>query len=149
MIEKLAQIGACLLVETLPQWITRKIEPQPQDESKASCTRIINKEDGEIDWHLTALDLWRRVRAFNPWPGSYTRWQGKILRIIEAVPDSVNEPVEEGKVIAIKQDHKIAVAAGTGDGVLYLLKVQMEGKRVMTAEEFVRGQRDFIGSRLG
>lgn len=147
--EKLAEIGAGLLMETLPRWITGKIEPQPQDESKASYTRIINKEDGEIDWHLPAIDLWRHVRAFNPWPGSYTRWQGKLLRIIEAIPVAAKDTVEEGRVIALKQERKSDIAVGTGDGYLCLIKVQMEGKRVMPADEFVRGQRDFIGSQLG
>lgn len=147
--EKLACIGAGLLMQTLPRWIEGKITPQPQDDGKASYTRIINKEDGEIDWHLTALDIWRRVRAFNPWPGSYTRWQGKLLRIIEAVPSSSKNPAEEGRVIALKQERKSDIAVGTGDGFLYLVKVQLEGKRVMTADEFARGQRDFIGSRLG
>lgn len=147
--EKLAEIGAGLLMQTLPRWITGKIEPQPQDESKASYTRIINKEDGEIDWHLPAIDLWRHVRAFNPWPGSYTRWQGKLLRIIEAIPVAAKDTVEEGRVIALKQERKSDIAVGTGDGYLCLIKVQMEGKRVMPADEFVRGQRDFIGSQLG
>jgi methionyl-tRNA formyltransferase len=145
---KLAQVGARLLMETLPLWIDGRIKPQPQEESRASYSGVINKGDGEIDWRLPALELWRRVRAFDPWPGCYARWGGRRLKLSKAVPLYGDKPGEPGKVIALSPPAPAAVGVETGDGVLGLLAIQLEGKREMSADEFVRGQRDFIGSNL-
>lgn len=147
--EKLAEVGAQLLMETLPLWSRGEIRPQPQDESQATYTRVITKKEGEIDWHLSAWQLWRQVRAFSPWPGCYTWWQGRRLRIIQAVPLPGTTTAEVRKVIALTQPSAAVVGVGTGDGILGLCRVQLEGKREMTAAEFVRGQRDFIGASLG
>lgn len=145
---RLAQVGAQLLVATLPQWLGGKITSQTQDESRASYTKVISKEDGQMDWHVTALELWRRVRAFDPWPGCYTWWQGKRLKISEAIPLPGGKLEEEGMVIALPQGAKAAVGVETRDGILGLIRVQLEGKRAISAGEFMRGQRDFAGSRL-
>lgn len=147
--EKLAEVAAQLLMETLPLWFRGEIKPQPQDESQATYTRVITKKEGEIDWHLSALQLWRQVRAFSPWPGCYTWWQGKRLRISQAVPLPGTTIAEAGKVIALTQPSVAVIGVGTGDGILGLCRVQLEGKREMTAAEFVRGQRNFIGASLG
>lgn len=104
-----------------------------------------SKEEGEIDWRLPAVDIWRRVRAFNPWPGCHTRWRGKSLKIIEAVPLDEEKTSKAGQVVALTKD---GFGVGTGDGVLGILKVQLEGKRAMSAAEFLRGQREFIGAVL-
>ncbi|MBM4452353.1 MAG: hypothetical protein FJ024_07770 [Chloroflexi bacterium] len=122
--------------------------PQPQDESRASYTKQIAKEDGEMDWQLSAVELWRRVRAFDPWPGCYTRWEGKLLKIIQAVSLDGGEAGEVGKVMALLQPSSAPVGVITGDGILGLLRVQLEGKKEMAIAEFLRGQRDFIGSSL-
>jgi len=145
---KLAEVGAQLLMETLPLWIDGRIKPQPQEESRASYSEVINKGDGEMNWRLPALELWRRVRAFNPWPGCYIRWRGRRLKISKAVPLQGDKSGELGKVIALSPPAPAAVGVETGDGILGLLGVQLEGKREMSADEFVRGQRDFIGSSL-
>jgi methionyl-tRNA formyltransferase len=144
---KLAQVGAQLLMETLPLWIDGRIKPQPQEESRSSYSKVITKGDGEMDWRLPATELWRRVRAFDPWPGCFTLWRGKRLKIIKVVslPGKSDKP---GKVIALSPSALATVGVGTGDGVLGLLRVQLEGKRDMSADEFVRGQRDFVGSLL-
>jgi methionyl-tRNA formyltransferase len=146
---RLAQAGAQLLLETVPQWLDRKIKPQPQNEAGASYTRVMNKEDGRIDWTLTALELWRRVRAYDPWPGYYAMWQEKRLRIIEAVALPGGRYEEVGKVITLPQSgEKAAIGVQTRDGILGLVRVQLEGKRAISAEEFLRGQRGFEGSHL-
>ncbi|MCX6009320.1 MAG: methionyl-tRNA formyltransferase [Chloroflexi bacterium] len=145
---KLAQTGAQLLMETLPLWIDGRIQAQPQEESRASYSKVITKDDGEMDWRLPALDLWRRVRAFDPWPGCYAWWRGKRLKLDKVVPLYGEKSGEPGKVIALSPSAPATVGVETGDGVLGLLRVQLEGKREMSAEEFVRGQRDFIGSNL-
>lgn len=146
---RLAQAGAQLLLETVPQWLDRKIKPQPQNETGASYTRVINKEDGRIDWTLTALELWRLVRAYDPWPGYYAMWREKRLKIIEAVALPGGTCEEVGKVITLPQSgEKAAIGVQTRDGILGLVKVQLEGKRAISAEEFLRGQRGFEGSHL-
>ena len=144
---RLADVGAKLLLDTLPDWLGGKIEPQAQNESQATYSKLTASEDAEIDWHLSAVELWRRVRAYNPWPGCYTWWQGKRLKIHEATP--VEDVVEEdiGEVIALKDPPGVGVI--TGRGILGLGQVQLEGKRRMSMDDFVRGQREFIGSILG
>ncbi len=144
---KLAHVGAGLLMDTLPKWLKGELEPRPQDESQATYSRLITSKDGEIDWHLPAVELWQRVRAFNPWPGCYTWWQGKRLKIHSAAPVSRLARGEVGKVIALRQPPKVGVV--TGDGILGLCQVQLEGRQEMSIADFVRGQRNFIGSILG
>jgi len=145
---KLARVGAQLLIETLPLWIEGRIKPRPQDESGASYSKMINREDGEIDWRLSTQGLWRRVRAFDPWPGSYARWRDKRLKLIKVLPLYGEKSDEPGKVIALPPSAPVTVGVETGNGVLGLVRLQLEGKRELGAEEFVRGQRDFIGSHL-
>ena len=147
---KLSLIAAQLLLEVLPGWLKGELTPQPQNEAEATYCGQITKEEGEIDWSLSAIDIWRRVRAFHPWPGCYTRWQGRQLKIIEAVP--LSRPsrmgrIEVGQVVALNKGGAV-LGVNTGDGVLGILGVQLQGKRAMSAAEFVRGQRQFIDARL-
>lgn len=146
---KLAESGADLLEETLPAWFDRRLRPQPQDDKFATYTKPISKSDGEIDWHLTALELERRVRAFYPWPGCYTRWQGRVLKVLEATVISSEDMVEPGIVVLVSSDPDTPMGVGTREGILGLRKVQLEGKRAVSAVEFLRGQSKFIGQRLG
>ncbi len=144
---KLSLIGANLLLEVLPAWIRGELTPQPQNEAEATYSALIPKEAGEVDWQLSAVDIWRRVRAYYPWPGCYTRWQGKQFKIIEAVPLSGQGKLEVGQIVALNKEGA-AFGVNTGDGVLGVLKVQLEGKRAMPAADFLRGQRQFIGAIL-
>ena len=144
---KLSLVAARLLQEALTGWRRHEIVPRPQNEAEATYSAHITKEEGEIDWHLPAVDIWRRVRAFNPWPGCYTRWRGKQLKIIEAVPLPGEGVSGVGQVVALPGGEAV-LGIGTGDGILGVLKVQLEGKRAMPAAEFLRGQRDFIGAIL-
>jgi methionyl-tRNA formyltransferase len=143
---KLSDLGADLLMETLPQWLGEKLIPQPQDNGKATYCKMVSKEDGLIDWRRPAVELWRMVRAFQPWPGCYTTWQGNTVKIIEAVP--LSGQGMPGKVVAMSDEPETPVGVHAGMGILGLVRVQLEGRRVMTAAEFVRGQRDFIGAQL-
>jgi methionyl-tRNA formyltransferase len=145
---RLAKLGAGLLVETIPEWLADRIAPQPQNETEATYTRVIAKEDGQMDWDLTALELWRKVRAYDPWPGCYTRWQGKRLKINKAVPLDGGAPEEAGRVITLLKGAGAAMGVKTRDGILGIMELQLEGKRAMTAEDFILGQRDFLGSCL-
>lgn len=143
---KLSWLGARLLGEVLLCWTRGERTPQPQNEAGASYSAAITKEEAEINWHLPAIALWRRVRAFDPWPGCYTKWRGKRLKIIEAVPLPPEKTSKAGRVVALTSGAAFGVS--TGDGVLGVLRVQLEGKQVLSAAEFLRGQRDFIGAVL-
>ena len=147
---RLAQLGADLMMDTLPRWLAaegmaNEIEPQPQDHSQATYCRIIAKEDGLIDWSQSAVEIWRRSRAYYPWPSTYTYWRGRLLKVLraEALPHWSGEG-ESGQVMAL--DEGLAVA--TGEGALLLGEVQLAGKKALSAQDFARGQRDFVGSVL-
>jgi methionyl-tRNA formyltransferase len=150
--DKLFQMGARMLLQVLADLPGGKWLPEPQNDAEATYAREITKEEGMINWELPAIDIWRQVRAHQPWPGAYTYWQQKQLKIIEAIPLSAQASSETGKVVALLSD-QMQSGAGfgivTGNGFLGVLKVQIEGKRAITAGEFVRGQRDFIGTILG
>jgi methionyl-tRNA formyltransferase len=142
---KLALVSSYLLQDVLCDWLRGEITPQPQDEASATCYGTITKEDGEIDWCLPSAVIWRRVRAYNPWPGAYTRWQGKLLKIIEAEPLPVAGDTVAGKVVPLPGD---GFGIGAGDAILMVRYLQLEGKKIMTAGEFLRGQRQFAGAVL-
>jgi methionyl-tRNA formyltransferase len=141
---KLARTSAELLMHTLPRWISGEISPHPQQNEGATYTKLISKTDGEVDWKLPAVELERRVRAFYPWPGCYTQWHGKRLKVIESTPSS-GKRGDPGRVLQLGHSD---IGVQTGDGILQVQRLQLEGKREMTGEEFIRGQRDFVGSAL-
>jgi methionyl-tRNA formyltransferase len=145
--EKLSIVGAHLLQEALTGWLRGEIKPLPQDEKCADYFGRVKKEDGEIDWRLSAEGIWRRVRAYYPWPGACTCWKGKQLKINGAAVLTGGDSKEAGRVITLTGSEG-GVGVNTGDGILVLLNVQYAGKKAMPAAEFIRGQRDFIGSRL-
>ena len=141
--ERLAQAGARMLQQLLPQFLLGEVVPRPQ-EGPATYTRLIKKEEGEMGWRLSARELGLRVRAFSPWPGTYTRFRGKRLEVLESYPVEAPGPWTPGRV------RLLAAGAGveTGDGVLELQVVQLEGKKALPISDFLRGQRDFSGSVL-
>lgn len=141
---RLSLISAHLIQDVLSGWVRGELAPQPQDSSQATYFKSITKEAGEINWRLPALNIWRRVRAYQPWPGAYTRYQGRVLKIIEARAQVCQPPGVAGKVVAMDSGFSVA----TTDGVLEVLRVQLEGKQAMTAQEFLRGQRQFVGTVL-
>ena len=143
----LADVGAKLLLETLPGWLNRELSPRVQEEDRATYSKLIASGDAEIAWHLSAVELWRRVRAYNPWPISYTWFKGKRLKIHKSIPVGDETEAEIGEVVALPGSPGVGVV--TGHGILGLCQVQLEGKREMALNDFVRGQRDFIGCVLG
>ena len=144
--KRLAKLGAELLIETLSAYLTGDLSPQPQPEEGVTYAQQLRKEDGRLDWSLPAVDLDRRVRAFTPWPGAFTTWHGRRLKVLRAATLlDWRVDVPTGTVVA--QADRTAVAAG--EGALLLDEVQLAGKRPMDIASFIRGQRDFVGSRLG
>jgi methionyl-tRNA formyltransferase len=149
--DKLSRLGAAALLETIPLWIQGRITPQPQDERRASHTHMLRKEDGEISWERPAAVLAREVRAYSPWPGSYTHWRGRLLKIIAAHAQAL-EPGEEvtpGTVTLRKEAGHEVLAIVTSSGILEVNRLQLEGKRAMSAEEFLRGYPQIVGEVLG
>jgi methionyl-tRNA formyltransferase len=146
---KLAELGARALTEALPLWIAGKITPEPQDGTRASHTRMLTKEDGKIRWDLPAAVLARQVRAYTPWPGSYTNWRGKLLKIHAARPLSVEtEGTAPGTVVVREEAGHRVLAVATGSGLLLVRQLQLEGKKATTAEEFLRGYGQIVGETL-
>ena len=146
----LAEVGANLLVEAVPKWLDGEIVATPQDDAKASVTRLLKKEDGLIDWRSSAVEIERCIRAYTPWPGTFTAWQGRILKVLSSSVRSQETGCEAGTVVQIEgHGNAPVIAVQTGNEVLALDRVQLEGRKAMAALEFVRGQRGFVGSVLG
>lgn len=143
---RLFEAGADLLVQTLAGWIRGEITPSIQDEDEATTTRLLKREDGLLDWSESASAIERRIRAFTPWPGTFTSWNGRTVKIVRGRPAQLGCDAVPGTVLEC-EGGGVAVATGSGD--LELLEVQLEGRARSTAAEFARGQRDFIGSVLG
>ena len=147
LMPQLFHLGAQLLVRALGQWERGEISPAPQDPALATVSRRISKEDGLLDFHQPALQLWRQVRAYQPWPGAYTCWRGRLLKLLETAPVPVGA-VAPGRVVLLPQGALAPCGVGTGQGLLGLLRLQPEGKRPMTALEFLQGYPAFPDSQL-
>ncbi len=143
--DELSLVGAGLLIEALSGWTRGEITPRPQDESAATYFGEVKKDAGRIDWGRPAVEIWRLVRAFNPWPGGYTTWRGRQLKIIEATV--LPGKADVGRVIVLP-GKAAGIGIGTGDGILGVTRLQLEGRKAMTADEFLRGQREFVGTVL-
>lgn len=142
---KLSTVATDLLLGVLPKWVEGAIEAQPQGEEGASYCHLIEKGNGLIDWGLSAEILWRQVRAYNPWPGSFTRWGSRLLKILDA--DFSGSTTEQpGRVLELAQD-KVGITCG--EGLLEPLQVQVEGRRPMAIDQFLKGQPGFKGATLG
>jgi len=144
--ERLSFLGAELLVETLPAYVAGELRLRPQADEEATFADRLRKRDGRLDWSRTALEIDRKIRAFTPWPGTFTFWEGRRLKVLEASPlPDWSGDASPGVVVAVDD----GAAVVTGEGALRLERVQPAGKRAMAVEPFLRGRRDFVGSRLG
>ncbi len=144
---RMAAVGAELLVETLKGLANGSIRPVPQDDSQATLAPILKKEDGQIDFSRTAKEIHDRLRGFQPWPGAFTQYRGKTLKIVAAEPASANLEVAPGEMYLHGSDQLLA---GCGGGTLLaLLQLQPEGKKAMAAREFISGYRPASGEKLG
>jgi methionyl-tRNA formyltransferase len=152
---RLAEAGASLLRDHLDGWLTGELPETPQDESLVTYAPQIKRPEALLAWSLPAVDLWRRVRAFHPWPVAYTRWRGEELRIHAAWPLDLESGEPPGTVLSPSRLPDEAGTAEetfsvqTGRGALAVLRLQRPGRREVNGSEFLRGQRDFIGARLG
>ena len=116
------------------------------NDTLATLAPRIEKEEGELRWEEPAPTLERLIRAFTPWPGTFTYWDGRLLKIRSATAGSTPSPLRPGEVGRVGED---AVAIGTGEGTLLPQQVQLEGRSALPIEEFVRGYPDFVHAHLG
>lgn len=143
--ERLSRHGASLLAEALPRWLAGELAPLPQANHLATVCRPVRKEQGAIDWSQPAIEIARSVRAFHPWPGASTTWNGTTLKIVLAHVGSGQRAEAPGSVV----EHAGTVVVVTGDGLLRLDVLQLAGRNPATIGDFVRGRRGFVGSVLG
>lgn len=146
ILNELAVLGAGLLVSALPGYTGGTIKPKPQDHKKATFTKMLEKEDGKVDWKQPARKISNLVRALNTEPGAWAKWQGKTLNILKAeeLITHLEDKAKPGTVVTLQK----SVAVKTGTCYLNLLTVQLEGGKEMDAKSFVNGHPDFIGSTL-
>jgi methionyl-tRNA formyltransferase len=141
---QMASIGAELMSDTLQGLRAGTVRPTPQDNTKASLAPILKKEDGEIEFHRSAGEIYDRLRGFQPWPGAYTSFRGKSLLVWDAKP--LQRAMKEAE-LALETD-RLIVGCGTGTA-LELLALQPQGKKRMAARDFVHGYRPESGEKLG
>lgn len=139
LFDELAELGAVLLVETLPGYLAGDIKPQPQDDSLATYAPKIEKADGELDLSQPAALLARKVRAYYPWPGTYQYFEDRFLKIHRAYALPGERAVPGMRYIVADKP-----AWGTGEGLLVLEEVQLAGKSRVTGEAFLRGAKTWL-----
>ncbi|HEV8193777.1 MAG TPA: methionyl-tRNA formyltransferase [Ktedonobacterales bacterium] len=147
--DRLANLGAALLVETIPRWLAGEITPKPQDEAQATLTRLLTKEDGRLDWARPGDHLARQVRAFTPWPGAFTTWDRRTLKVLRARAISAPNDLLPGTCFALQDPASVSLACVCGQGALALEVIQLEGKRALPVDEVLRGYPTLATATLG
>jgi methionyl-tRNA formyltransferase len=143
--DRLARLGADLVVETLDALGSGRVHELPQPAAGITYAEKINKAEAVIDWHQDAVQIWRCIRAFNPWPIAQTRLHGAQLRIWEsAMPDARMAQSEPGTVLAATN---AGIDVACGRGILRITRLQLAGRKPLVAGEFIKGQR-LDGARL-
>lgn len=143
---RLAQSGAESMITTLAGLKNGTIVPQPQDNAKATLAPILKREDGLIDFARTATDTWNRLRGFQPWPGAFTIFRGKMLHLYAAIPAP-----EVGVVAAahfVVENHRLLLGFAHGTA-LEIQELQVEGKKRMSGQDFINGYRPRNEEALG
>jgi methionyl-tRNA formyltransferase len=141
--DKLAALGGPLLIETLIPYLRSEITLKAQDDSLHTYAPMIKKDDGAINWNNTAIEIDRQVRAYTPWPGTFTHWNDQVLKVFAGKIVEGNAPT--GKVIKLPDD---SVAIGTGEGLFVPAQVQLAGKSPTETKAFSNGYTNFVGSTL-
>jgi len=146
LFNKLAVLGGGLLIEALEKIKNKTAERIPQDNEKASYVKMISKEMGKIDFIQPAIQIERLIRGLNPWPTAYTFLEGKTLKLWKAEVKQESYDAVPGEVVALNKD---SIAVKTGEGILIIKELQLEGKKRMPADAFLRGCGIQIGTKLG
>ena len=163
---KLGRLGAILLIATLPRFVHGEITPREQDHTEATVCKKIKRDDGRIDWTQSAEHIYRMWRAYLPWPGIFTMWNGKRLKLMRCVilesrlvgtigsrRDAIARPGA-----SLQHDSKFGtpfltpdknLAISCGAGAIIVERLQLEGKKELDADAFLRGSATFVGAKLG
>lgn len=144
--DKLALLGADLLVKVLHQLENGTADRVKQEDDKATFVKVLHKEMGNIDFTKPAIEIERLIRGLNPWPSAYTSLDGKTLKLWSADTEASDQKAEPGEVVEVRKD---AIAVMTGDGLLVLRELQLEGKKRMPVDAFLRGYQVNVGTKLG
>ncbi len=131
--EKMAKIAILGLLEAIPQYISGALQPIPQDNTKATITKQLTREDGRVDWQKTAQEIYNQWRGLTPWPGVWTEFEGKRIKLHKIKPNDKN--IDHGSVISDQN----RLLFGCKTGAIEILELQVEGKNKQTAKEFVNG----------
>jgi methionyl-tRNA formyltransferase len=140
LFEKLAPLGAQLLIETLPGYLSGNLQPAPQPAEGVTYAAMLKKEDGRLDFQEPAIALERRARAYTPWPGAYFEYNGAPLKVQRA-STAAGKTAPGQRLI-----HQGKPAVGTSDGLLVLEELQPAGKKSMPGKAFLAGGRDWVNS---
>jgi len=144
--KELAEMGANLLIGTIPKWVAGKINPEEQNHKKAIYTKIIKKEDGHLDWSRPAEEIERKIRAFTPWPGSFTFWKNMRIEIKSGRISKNAASQNDAAGYVTLSNNELAV--NTGEGIFIIDTLQPSGKKEMSSKEFLNGRPEFVGSIL-
>jgi methionyl-tRNA formyltransferase len=142
---RLAPVGAELLIKTLDELAAGRLRPRPQDEALATPAPKVKPDEGELDWTRSAVELANLVRGLNPAPGAFTTFRGKRLKVWQASPVAGASGAPGG----VLDLGKGRIGVATGDGVLELIEVQLEGSKRLNSDVFLRGHRPEPGEILG
>lgn len=142
--DRLAPMGAELLMKTIEGLEKSMIKPVPQDRTRATHAPILKKGDGHIDWRRSAREIFNRVRGLNPWPGTFAILEGKHIVIHKAAALEISQDAMPGTIVG--NQGRLAVACG--EGTLYLLEIQPEGRKKMPAADYLRGHNVAVGTVL-
>jgi len=143
LMEKLSALGAKLITAALPLIEAGKLTPEQQDSSRATFAPLLRKEDGLINWKLSAPEIHNQVRGLTPWPGAYTFLDETMVKILET--ETLQGRGEPGR---IHEGMQGSLDVGTGSGLVRILRVQQAGKKPMDAADFLRGHRGIEGKKF-
>ncbi len=140
--KKMLPVAQQLLLETLPGYLEGKIKPRPQNENEATFCKIFSREDGKINWQKTAEEIYNQYRGLTPWPGVWTMWNSKRLKLLKIRTNSRRLPA--GKIETENQQ----IFVGTSNGAIEILSLQLEGKKEQTNSSFIAGHPKFDSTSL-
>ncbi len=140
--QKLLMTAGPLLVTTLRQWLDKKITPTPQDDTLATTCKLLSRDDGKLNFSKTADELYNLYRGTTPWPGIYTTWNGKRLKLLKISPSATTLPSGEAQIDGTR------LFIGCAEGSLEVHELQLEGKKAQTTPIFIQGNRGIHGAHL-
>lgn len=143
---RLAELGGRLLVDTIARLKAGTVTPTKQEDGQATMAPLLKKEDGLIEWAMSATALASRVRGLSPWPGAYTFWGGERWNIWKAVPHGAATTEKPGTIVTV---NKQSILVATGEGLLDLQEIQLANSKRMSVSQFLAGHRVAMGEQFG